>query len=75
MIQLAVYGKGGIGKSTTVSNISAALAGAGVRVMQIGCDPKADSTSAATFWSVFSGIFLEPQAPAPFWLFVWQVQM
>jgi nitrogenase iron protein NifH len=46
MIQLAVYGKGGIGKSTTVSNISAALAGAGVRVMQIGCDPKADSTSA-----------------------------
>ena len=32
-------------------------------------------TSEATFWSVFSGIFLEPQAPAPFWLFVWQVQM
>jgi nitrogenase iron protein NifH len=46
MIQLAVYGKGGIGKSTTVSNISAALADAGVKVMQIGCDPKADSTSA-----------------------------
>jgi len=46
MIQLALYGKGGIGKSTTASNISAALAAAGVRVMQIGCDPKADSTSA-----------------------------
>lgn len=45
MIKIAVYGKGGIGKSTTVSNISAALADEGMRVMQIGCDPKADSTS------------------------------
>ena len=45
MIQLAVYGKGGIGKSTTVCNISAALAEKGLTVMQIGCDPKADSTS------------------------------
>lgn len=45
MIKLAVYGKGGIGKSTTVSNISAVLAQKGMRVMQIGCDPKADSTS------------------------------
>lgn len=44
MIKIAVYGKGGIGKSTTVSNISAALADKGIRVMQIGCDPKADST-------------------------------
>lgn len=44
MLKLAVYGKGGIGKSTTVSNVSAALAGMGYRVMQIGCDPKADST-------------------------------
>ena len=44
MIKIAVYGKGGIGKSTTVSNVSAALAEAGYRVMQIGCDPKADST-------------------------------
>ncbi len=43
-IKLAVYGKGGIGKSTTVSNIAAALAEKGLRVMQIGCDPKADST-------------------------------
>ncbi len=44
MIKIAIYGKGGIGKSTTLSNISAALAEAGLRVMQIGCDPKADST-------------------------------
>ena len=45
MIKIAVYGKGGIGKSTTVSNISAVLAKNGFKVMQIGCDPKADSTS------------------------------
>ena len=44
MIKIAVYGKGGIGKSTTVSNLSAALAEQGLKVMQIGCDPKADST-------------------------------
>lgn len=42
---LAIYGKGGIGKSTTTSNISAALAEAGYRVIQIGCDPKSDSTT------------------------------
>ncbi|WP_455716506.1 nucleotide-binding protein [Anaerosporobacter sp.] len=44
MIKIAVYGKGGIGKSTTTSNLSAALSDAGLKVMQIGCDPKADST-------------------------------
>ena len=44
MIRIAVYGKGGIGKSTTVSNMAAALAEKGMKVMQIGCDPKADST-------------------------------
>lgn len=44
MIKIAVYGKGGIGKSTTVANVSAALTEKGLRVMQIGCDPKADST-------------------------------
>ena len=40
MIRVAVYGKGGIGKSTTVSNVAAALAEKGMKVMQIGCDPK-----------------------------------
>lgn len=41
--QIAIYGKGGIGKSTMSSNISAALAYIGKKVMQIGCDPKKDS--------------------------------
>lgn len=44
MIKIAIYGKGGIGKSTTVSNLAAAWAKKGLTVMQIGCDPKADST-------------------------------
>ncbi|MGN9164492.1 nucleotide-binding protein [Tissierellaceae bacterium HCP3S3_D8] len=44
MKKIAIYGKGGIGKSTTVSNMSAALASMGLVVLQIGCDPKADST-------------------------------
>lgn len=42
---IAIYGKGGIGKSTTTSSIAAALAVDGHKVIQIGCDPKADSTS------------------------------
>jgi light-independent protochlorophyllide reductase subunit L len=41
---LAVYGKGGIGKSTTSANLSAAMALKGAKVLQIGCDPKHDST-------------------------------
>ena len=45
MIKMAIYGKGGIGKSTTASNLSLAFAKMGLKVMQIGCDPKADSTS------------------------------
>ena len=44
MKEIAVYGKGGIGKSTLTSNLSAALAKVGKRVLQIGCDPKHDST-------------------------------
>ena len=44
MRQIAIYGKGGIGKSTTTQNTVAALADAGKHVMIVGCDPKADST-------------------------------
>ena len=44
MIRIAIYGKGGIGKSTMTSNLSAAFAYMGKKVIQIGCDPKADST-------------------------------
>jgi nitrogenase iron protein NifH len=43
--QIAIYGKGGIGKSTTTSNLSAALSKMGFKVMQFGCDPKSDSTN------------------------------
>lgn len=44
MFRLAIYGKGGIGKSTTAANVSSMLAARGLRILQIGCDPKADST-------------------------------
>ena len=44
----AVYGKGGIGKSTTSSNLSVAFTKLGKRVLQIGCDPKHDSTFTLT---------------------------
>ena len=44
MLKLASYGKGGIGKSTMTANLAAAFATLGKRVIQIGCDPKADST-------------------------------
>jgi nitrogenase iron protein NifH len=44
MRQIAIYGKGGIGKSTTTQNTVAGLASIGKKVMIVGCDPKADST-------------------------------
>lgn len=44
MRQIAIYGKGGIGKSTVASNLSMAFRKQGLRVMQVGCDPKRDST-------------------------------
>jgi nitrogenase iron protein NifH len=42
--QIAIYGKGGIGKSTTTQNLTAGLAESGKKIMVVGCDPKADST-------------------------------
>ena len=44
MRQIAIYGKGGIGKSTTTQNLTAGLAELGKKVMVVGCDPKADAT-------------------------------
>ena len=44
MRKFAIYGKGGIGKSTTTANLSAALSMMGKKVVQVGCDPKAGST-------------------------------
>lgn len=44
MLKVAIYGKGGIGKSTITSNLAAAFSVLGKKVIQIGCDPKADST-------------------------------
>ncbi|WP_334292482.1 nitrogenase iron protein [Lacrimispora sphenoides] len=44
MRQIAIYGKGGIGKSTTTQNLTAGLVELGKKVMVVGCDPKADST-------------------------------
>ncbi len=46
--KVAIYGKGGIGKSTISANLSAALSESGIRVLQIGCDPKHDSTRLLT---------------------------
>ena len=42
--QLAIYGKGGIGKSSTASNVAAAMGEKGIKAMLIGCDPKSDSS-------------------------------
>lgn len=57
MKRYAIYGKGGIGKSTITCALSAALANLGYKVLQIGCDPKADSTA-----SLLGGKYLMPIA-------------
>ena len=44
MRQVAIYGKGGIGKPTTTQNLTAGLGDMGKKIMIVGCDPKADST-------------------------------
>ncbi|UCC17243.1 MAG: P-loop NTPase [Dehalococcoidales bacterium] len=48
MRQIAIYGKGGIGKSTVAANLSMALREQGLKVLQVGCDPKRDSTRSLT---------------------------
>ena len=48
MRQIAIYGKGGIGKSTVAANLCMALRERGLEVMQVGCDPKRDSTRSLT---------------------------
>jgi nitrogenase iron protein NifH len=74
--QIAIYGKGGIGKSTTTSNNSAALSVAGYKGMQIGCDPKSDSTvtlrekknakADELVFTGFNGVYcVEAGGPAP----------
>ena len=52
--QIAIYGKGGIGKSTISSNVTAALSNMGIKPAQIGCDPKADSVN-----TLMNGDFIE----------------
>ncbi|MDP3235849.1 MAG: ferredoxin:protochlorophyllide reductase (ATP-dependent) iron-sulfur ATP-binding protein [Myxococcales bacterium] len=67
----AVYGKGGIGKSTTSSNLSVAFSKLGKRVLQIGCDPKHDSTFTLTkrlqptVIDVLAGVEFHPEELRP----------
>jgi nitrogenase iron protein NifH len=68
MIKLAVYGKGGIGKSTTVSNLAVILAQRGMTVLQIGCDPKADSTVLLRRGQALPTVLDKLRAQAPFTL-------
>ena len=44
MRKICIYGKGGIGKSTTAANVAAAMAESGLKTAVVGCDPKADTT-------------------------------
>ena len=68
MIKLAFYGKGGIGKSTTVSNLSVAWAQKGLTVLQIGCDPKADSTLSLREGKKIPTVMEKVRAAEPFGL-------
>ena len=55
MLKIAIYGKGGIVKSTVTANLAAAFASLGKKVVQIGCDPKADSTC-----NILGGVPVKP---------------
>jgi len=68
MIRIAFYGKGGIGKSTTVSNLSQYWAGKGLTVLQIGCDPKADSTIALREGHALPSVMDKVRSREPFTL-------
>ena len=68
MIRIAFYGKGGIGKSTTVSNLSQYWAGKGLTVLQIGCDPKADSTIALREGHALPSVMEKVRSREPFTL-------
>lgn len=50
MLKVAIYGKGGIGKSTVTSNLAAAFATMGKKVIQIGCDPKGRFDDESARW-------------------------
>lgn len=63
MKNIAIYGKGGIGKSTISCNISAALAKKKYKVLQIGCDPKHDSTFLLT--NIIDNVLLEKYRKNP----------
>ena len=66
MLKLAIYGKGGIGKSTTASNLAVAMAEQGCTVLQIGCDPKADSTLSLRHGEAMPSVLELIRAQQPF---------
>jgi biotin-[acetyl-CoA-carboxylase] ligase BirA-like protein len=70
MRQVAIYGKGGIGKSTTTQNLTAALSTMGKKIMQIGCDPKADSVKFLMNGKKLCGTLLELSTEADMVRFV-----